>query len=47
MSNGEKVSYNGKEYIALHFYSSGFCEIKEINGFKIELVHISELKLIK
>lgn len=39
------VIYGGKEYLILHKYASGFCEIQEKNNqFNIKLVHISELE---
>ncbi|WP_157081437.1 hypothetical protein [Neobacillus soli] len=44
MENNSQVIYNGKRYIILYQYTSGFCEIKEIECFQtIELVHLSEL----
>jgi hypothetical protein len=40
-----QVIYCGKEYIMLHKYPSGFCEIQEkTNQFNIKLVHVSELE---
>jgi hypothetical protein len=40
----EHVLYNGKKYIILYKYTSGFCEIKEVNSLhNIQLVHLSEL----
>jgi hypothetical protein len=39
-----QVIYDGKEYIILHKYASGYCEIQEKNNqFNIKLVHVSEL----
>lgn len=44
MENNGQVFYNGKKYVVIFKYSSGFCEIKEIGGlYKIELVHESDL----
>lgn len=46
MSN-EVVIYRENEYIVLHRYDSGYCEIRKINDgnyYNIQLVHISELK---
>ncbi len=43
----QNVLYNNKKYILLYEYTSGFCEIKEVDSadyYKIELVHKSELK---
>jgi hypothetical protein len=45
IKKGDKVIYSGKEYVCLHSYSSGYCELKSIERSKIELVHISEIKL--
>ncbi|WP_157406129.1 hypothetical protein [Neobacillus drentensis] len=40
----EHVLYNGKKYIILYKYTSGFCEIKEVDSLhNIQLVHLSEL----
>jgi hypothetical protein len=40
----EYVLYNGKKYLILYKYTSGFCEIKEVDSlYNIELVHTSEL----
>ena len=40
-----RVSFEGKDYIVLHQYSSGFCEIKEEDHqyWDVKLVHASEL----
>ncbi len=47
MENNTHVFYNGKKYIILYKYTSGYCEIKEIGSFyNIELVHSSELENI-
>jgi hypothetical protein len=41
----EHVLYNGKKYIILYTYDSGYCEIKEIESvYNVQLVHLSELK---
>ncbi|MBT2725759.1 hypothetical protein ACSU6B_12095 [Neobacillus sp. C211] len=41
----EHVLYNGKKYIILYTYDSGYCEIKEIESVhNVQLVHLSELK---
>jgi hypothetical protein len=41
-----QVIYDGKEYIILYKYTSGYCEIQEKNNqFNIKLVHVSELDL--
>lgn len=40
----EQVLYNGKKYIILYTYDSGYCEIKEIESVhNIQLVPLSEL----
>ncbi|MFP5114877.1 hypothetical protein ACSU64_21205 [Bacillaceae bacterium C204] len=40
----EYVLYNGKKYLIIYKYTSGFCEIKEVDSlYNIELVHTSEL----
>jgi hypothetical protein len=40
----EHVLYNGKKYIILYEYDSGYCEIKELDSVhNIQLVHLSEL----
>ena len=45
---GNHVLFNGKEYIIIHKYTSDYCEIKEVhNPFNIELVHISEIKIMQ
>lgn len=45
MSIGSKVLYDGKEYIIIHIYHSGYCEIRDINQkFTIKLVNQYELK---
>ncbi|MGG3466879.1 hypothetical protein ABES02_04975 [Neobacillus pocheonensis] len=43
------VIYNGKEYVILQQYASGFCEISEEGAphQEIILVHFSELSLKK
>lgn len=47
MENNTHVLYNGKKYVILYKYTSGYCEIKEIGSFyNIELVHSSELENI-
>jgi hypothetical protein len=44
-----QVSYQGKDYIILHEYSSGFCEIIQEGkrNWDIKLVHFTELILIE
>lgn len=41
------VIFEGEEYIILHQYASGYCEIRSEEGFnhEVKLVHFSELKL--
>ncbi|MDQ1003949.1 hypothetical protein QFZ28_004349 [Neobacillus niacini] len=41
------VIYEGKEYILIHQYDSGYCEIKEEGKLNEEiiLVHYSELTM--
>lgn len=44
MENNSQVIYNGKKYIILYQYTSGYCEIKKMDCFHtIEFVHLSEL----
>ncbi|MBU8918318.1 hypothetical protein BGM25_19950 [Bacillus sp. FJAT-29953] len=44
MDNNTPVIYNGKRYVILFKYTSGYCEIKEVGSLHhIELVHLSEL----
>ncbi|MGG3563889.1 hypothetical protein ABES03_20080 [Neobacillus rhizosphaerae] len=44
MENNSHVFYNGKRYVILYKYTSGYCEIKEVGSlYSIELVHITEL----
>lgn len=40
-----RVIYEGKEYILIYQYSSGYCEIREEGTLKgnVLLVHFSEL----
>jgi hypothetical protein len=46
MANNTHVFYNGKRYIILYKYTSGYCEIKEIESIhNIQLVHMSELTI--
>ncbi|MBE5102237.1 hypothetical protein [Priestia aryabhattai] len=43
----KRVLYNGKEYIVLFKYSSGYWEVRDATKeryFKAELVHHSQLK---
>ena len=49
---GEKMSeqlvlYNGVKYILIFKYDSGFCEIREYEKDKIELVDIKDLVFMK
>ncbi|WHX41151.1 hypothetical protein QNH36_03010 [Mesobacillus sp. AQ2] len=44
MANEEIVIYQGKEYIIVHQYDSGYVEIRMLKSRSIELVHESELK---
>ncbi|ULT59273.1 hypothetical protein L1999_12405 [Neobacillus drentensis] len=41
------VIYKGKEYMIIHQFASGYCEIAELTKgqHEIELVHFSELTL--
>jgi hypothetical protein len=41
---GKYVYYNGKRYIVMHQYDSGYCELKEEFAWRFKLVHVSELK---
>jgi hypothetical protein len=42
----QRVLYKGKEYLLIHSYESGFCEIRELRWYKVELVHNSELEIL-
>jgi phage anti-repressor protein len=45
---GKHALFNGREYIVIHEYTSGNCEIKDISRpYQIELVHSTEIKLLK
>ncbi|WP_223594652.1 hypothetical protein [Neobacillus bataviensis] len=41
------VIYQGENYLLLHQYACGYCEIIEDgeSNYKVKLVHFSELKL--
>jgi hypothetical protein len=42
---GDRVLFQGKEYVIIHRYTSDYCEIKAKQGrFQVELVHISEIE---
>lgn len=43
----EHVLYNGKKYIILYKYTSGYCEIREVESIhNIQLVHQSEVTIL-
>jgi len=43
----EQVLYNGKKYIILYKYTSGYCEIREVESIhNIQLVHQSEVTIL-
>ena len=45
---GKHALFNGREYIVIHEYTSGNCEIKDISRpYQIELVHSTEIKLLQ
>lgn len=45
MCVGSKVLYDGKEYVIIHMYPSGYCEIRDItHRFTVKLVNQYELK---
>lgn len=45
MESTKQVIYNGKKYIILHMYDSGYCEIKEEgNQYNVELVNFLDLQ---
>jgi hypothetical protein len=47
MENNSHVFYNGKRYVILYKYTSGYCEIKEVGSiYNIELVHLTEIKTL-
>ncbi|WHX98514.1 hypothetical protein [Neobacillus sp. DY30] len=41
------VIFEGQEYIILHQYACGYCEIRKEDSYnqEVKLVHFSELKL--
>jgi hypothetical protein len=44
MTVGSKVLYDGKEYIIVHIYQSGYCEIRDTAfRFNVKLVSKQEL----
>jgi hypothetical protein len=44
MKDKSYVLYKGKKYVILYQYSSGFCEIKEVDSlYHVEFVHSTEL----
>jgi hypothetical protein len=43
---GSNVLYDGKEYIVIYIYDTGYCEIREKDGSKVDLVQITDLKEI-
>lgn len=44
--NGKKVMYQGKEYIVVHKYETGYCELKTLEYFQFILVHESEITFL-
>ncbi|MEO2076325.1 MAG: hypothetical protein ABGX20_13220 [Bacillus sp. (in: firmicutes)] len=45
METNSQVLFNGKKYVILYKYTSGYCEIKEVGSIhNIKLVHLTELK---
>jgi len=48
MDNGDMVRYKGDNYIIIHNYKNGYCEIRKSNeNYKVELVSTSELELLQ
>ncbi|GKU82603.1 hypothetical protein [Niallia sp. NCCP-28] len=45
--NGKKVLYQEKEYILIHKYETGYCELKTLDSFLYKLVHESELVFLE
>lgn len=46
MNQNTHVRYKGKDYEIIYRYTSGYCEIKEIDSlYNVELVHITELTI--
>ncbi|NRD77900.1 hypothetical protein HPT25_10950 [Bacillus sp. BRMEA1] len=46
MKKNAHVFYNGKKYVIIYMYSSGYCEIRaEDKLHKVELVHLSEITM--
>jgi hypothetical protein len=41
----KRVFYQSKEYEIIYIYESGFCEIKDVSGRNIILIHITEIQL--
>lgn len=45
METNSQVLFNGKIYVILYKYTSGYCEIKEVGSIhNIKLVQLTELK---
>jgi len=44
--NGTRVLYQQKEYIVIHKYETGYCELKTLDFFQFILVHESELTFL-
>jgi len=43
---GSRVLYQEKEYIVIHKYETGYCEIRTLNSFQVKLIHESELTFL-
>lgn len=44
MKNNSHVFYNGKRYLILYMFTSGYSEIKEVESLRnIKLVHLTEI----
>jgi len=43
---GTRVLYQEKEYILIHKYETGYCELKTLDSFHYKLVHESELTFL-
>jgi hypothetical protein len=44
---GERVLYHGKEYVIVWNYGNGCLEIRQDDYYKIQLVHISEIRPVQ
>jgi hypothetical protein len=47
MNIGSHVLYDGKEYVVIHVYNSGYCEIRDVtHQFTVKLVNSHDIKPI-